>query len=286
MIIVTDDSERLRRGSSFGAAADAYDEHRPGYPEAAVRWALEPAATGGVADDIPGAGGLAGLRVLDLGAGTGILTRQLVGLGLAVAAVEPDPAMLGALRRQLTSVPALDGTAESIPLPDASVRAVLCGQAMHWFDLERSLPEIARVLAPGGVLAALWNTDDDRVDWVAGLHAAAEGAGGPTVSSSRAQTVQAGFLKASGSAAFAPTEIEDFPHGYQRTAGSLVDAFSTHSMFLVMPPERRERVLGQVRSYVRSRPETSGGPFTMPMITSVLRAVRKCGQEVESTRGQ
>jgi len=272
---VTDDSERLRRGSSFGAAAGAYDEHRPGYPEAAIRWALEPVTAGTVAGDIPGGDGLAGLPVLDLGAGTGILTAQLVRLGLAVAAVEPDPAMLGTLRRRLTSVPAMDGTAESIPLPDASVRAVLCGQAMHWFDLERSLPDIARVLSPGGVLAALWNTDDDRADWVAGLHAAAEGAAGPAVSSYRAQTVNAWFGKASGSAAFEPTEIEDFPHGYARTADSLVAAFATHSKFLVMPSDQRERVLGQVRSYVRSRPETSGGEFTMPMVTSVLRTTRK-----------
>lgn len=275
MIGVTDDSERLRRGSSFGAAAGAYDEHRPGYPEAAIRWALEPVTTDAVAADLPGAGGLAGLRVLDLGAGTGILTTQLVRLGTAVAAVEPDAAMLGQLRRRLPSVPALDGAAEAIPLPDASVRAVLCGQAMHWFDLERSLPEIARVLSPGGVLAALWNTDDDRVDWVAGLHAAAEGSGGPTVSASRAQTVDAGFRRASGSPAFEPTEIEHFPHGYRRTPDSLVEALATHSKFLVMPPDERERVLGQVRSYVRSRPEISGGEFTMPMVTSVLRTIRK-----------
>lgn len=272
---VSDDSERLRRGSSFGAASEAYDEHRPGYPEAAIRWALEPVTTDGVAGDLPGAGGLAGLRVLDLGAGTGILTAQLVRLGTAVAAVEPDAAMLGRLRRRLPSVPALDGAAEAIPLPDASVRAVLCGQAMHWFDLERSLPEIARVLSPGGVLAALWNTDDDRVEWVAGLHAAAEGAGGPTVSASRAQTVDAAFRKAGGSPAFEPTEIEHFSHGCQRTPDSLVEALATHSRFLVMPPDERERVLDQVRAYVRSRPEISGGEFTVPMVTSVLRAVRK-----------
>lgn len=272
---VTDDSERLRRGSSFGGAAAEYDEHRPDYPEEAIRWALAPVTGEGIAGDIPGAGGLAGLQVLDLGAGTGKLTAQLVRLGTAVAAVEPDPAMLRRLRRLLPSVPALDGAAESIPLPGGSVRAVLCGQAMHWFDLERSLPEIARVLSPGGVLAALWNTDDDRVDWVAGLHAAAEGAGGPTVSSSRAQTVDARFRKASGAPAFEPAVIEDFPHGYQRTPGSLVAALATHSKFLTMEPGPRERVLGQVRSYIRSRPEISGGEFTVPMVTSVLRTVRK-----------
>lgn len=260
--------KRVSRGSSFGAAAAQYDEHRPDYPEDAVRWALAPVVPSG-SDD------LAGLQVLDLGAGTGKLTAQLVKLGVAAAAVEPDPAMLATLRRQLPSVPALAGSAESIPLPDGSVRAVLCGQAMHWFDLERSLPDIARVLSPGGVLAALWNTDDDRVDWVAGLHAAAEGAAGPTVSSSRAHAVEARFRRASGSPAFHAAEIEDFPHGYRRTPGSLVAGFATHSMLLTMEPGERERVLGQVRSYVRSRPEIPDGEFTVPMVTSVLRAVRK-----------
>ena len=262
------DDERSQRGSSFGAVAKAYDEHRPDYPRDAIRWALAPAAP----DE--GAGGLAGLRVLDLGAGTGKLTAQLVGLRVAVAAVEPDPAMLSELRRRLPSVPALDGSAESIPLPDGSVRAVLCGQSMHWFDLERSLPEIARVLVPGGVLAALWNTDDDRVDWVSGLHAAAEGTAGPTVSALRAQTVAGWLSQASGSAAFGPTEISDFPHGFRRTAGSLIAALATHSRLLVMAPGERERVLGQIRSYVYARPETAG-EFTMPMVTSVLRTVAK-----------
>ena len=161
----------LRHGSSFGTAAAAYAEHRPDYAEAAVRWALQ----------LPG-GDPAGSsrtgpprRVLDLAAGTGKLTAALAGLGAEVTAVEPDPAMLAELRRGLPSVRALPGRAEEIPLPDGSVDAVLAGQAMHWFDLDRAVPEIARVLAPGGVLAGLWNVDDDRVDWVAALAADQQG---------------------------------------------------------------------------------------------------------------
>src|SRR6202034_921579 len=122
------------------------------------------------------------LRVLDLGAGTGKLTAVLLGLGAQVTAVEPDAAMLGELRRGLPAVRALPGSAERIPLPDASVDAVLCGQALHWFDLSRALPEIARVLVPGGALGGLWNSDDDRVPWVAGLQEAAEGAASPPLS--------------------------------------------------------------------------------------------------------
>src|SRR6476660_1148222 len=105
--------------SCFGVAAAAYAEHRPDYAEAAVRWALEPAP---------------GSRVLDLGAGTGKLTATLASLGAEVIAVEPDPAMLTELRRALPTVRALPGSAEAIPLPDASVDAVVSGNAMHWFD--------------------------------------------------------------------------------------------------------------------------------------------------------
>ena len=146
--------ERLLHSSSFGAAAAAYAEHRPDYARAAVRWALELAP---------------GLRVLDLGAGTGKLTGTLVSLGAEVIAVEPDPAMLSELRGALPTVRALRGSAEAVPVPDASVDAVLAGNAMHWFDMDVAGPEIARVLVPGGILAGLWNVIDNRVDWVAGL---------------------------------------------------------------------------------------------------------------------
>jgi SAM-dependent methyltransferase len=134
--------ELLLHRLSFGAAAAAYAEHRPDYAQAAVRWALELAP---------------GPRVLDLGAGTGKLTATLVALGTEVIAVEPDPAMLAELRRELPAVPALPGNAEAIPLPDASVDAVLAGNALHWFDMDIAGSEIARVLVPGGILAGLWN---------------------------------------------------------------------------------------------------------------------------------
>ena len=146
--------ERLLHRSSFGAAAAAYAEHRPDYARAAARWAVEPAP---------------GPRVLDLGAGTGKLTATLVALSADVIAVEPDPAMLTELRRALPDVRARPGSAEAIPLPDASVDAVLAGNALHWFDMAVAGPEMARVLVPGGILAGLWNVMDDRVDWVAGL---------------------------------------------------------------------------------------------------------------------
>lgn len=255
--------ERARRGSSFGAVAGAYAEHRPDYPVDAVRWCVAP-----LGRDI------AGLRVLDLGAGTGKLTATLAQIGAAVTAVEPDEAMLGELRHALPSVRALSGPAEAIPLPDASVDAVLCGQAMHWFDMSRAVPEIARVLVPGGVLGALWNSDDDRVEWVAGLQEAAEGAASPSLSRRRSEA--AGFsTEQFGTELFGPAERAEFPHSQRLNADTLVALIGTHSHVLIMDPARRERLTGQVRSYLASRPETAAGEFKLPMVTSVVRTVRR-----------
>src|SRR5689334_20923777 len=110
-----------RRALSFGAAAAEYDAARPTYPAEAVRWTLP--------DDAH--------RVLDLGAGTGKLTRVVLDLGLEAVAVEPDDAM-----RALIPAESHAGTAEEIPLPDASVDAIVVGQAFHWFDPARALPEM------------------------------------------------------------------------------------------------------------------------------------------------
>jgi SAM-dependent methyltransferase len=257
-----DEEERLRRGSSFGAVAEAYAEHRPDYPAAAVRWCLAPAGSG-----------VARLRVLDLGAGTGKLTAVLTALGADVTSVEPDPGMLAELSRALPGARALPGSAEAIPLPDGSVDAVLCGQAMHWFNLEQALPEIARVLVRGGVLAGLWNSDDDRVDWVAGLQAAAKGAASPSLSARRAEAAHFDMDELA-PALFAPPDRAEFPNGHRRTAQSLVASIATHSRVLVMAPDERVELLAGVATYLGGRPETASGEFTVPMITSALRAVR------------
>ncbi|WP_407951908.1 class I SAM-dependent methyltransferase [Plantactinospora veratri] len=253
---------RHLHASSFGAAATAYAEHRPDYARAAIRWALQSA---------PGA------RVLDLGAGTGKLTATLVELGADVTAVEPDPAMLTELRGVLPDVPALPGSAEAIPLPDASVDAVLAGNAMHWFDMAVAGPEIARVLAPGGILAGLWNVVDDRVDWVAGLaRVSGSAAIGPrdTPASWRAETADAHLPKTGGAARFGSAEQAEFPHGQLRTADSLVATLATRAGMLVMPERERQATLGRIRAFLASRPETADGGFTLPMLTCVLRVRR------------
>jgi len=255
-------TERLGHSSSFGAAAAAYAEHRPDYAQAAVCWALESAP---------------GPRVLDLGAGTGKLTATLVALGAEVIAVEPDPAMLTELRRALPAVRALPGGAEAIPLPDASVDAVLAGNALHWFDMAVAGPEIARVLAPGGILAGLWNVLDDRMDWVAGLERVSGSAAiGPrdTLSSWRAATADMHLPNTGLVARFGSPEQAEFPHGQRRTADSLVATIATRAGMLVMPEQQQEATLGRIRAFLASRPETAHGEFTLPMLTGVLRVRR------------
>ena len=129
----------------FGAVAADYDRGRPSYPAAVVGRLVEVAGLG------------PGLEVLDLAAGTGKLTRQLVAAGASVVAVEPSAGMRERLAASLPGVRALDGTGEAIPLPDHAVDLVTVAQAFHWFRTGEALDEIHRVLRPGGWLALTWN---------------------------------------------------------------------------------------------------------------------------------
>jgi ubiquinone/menaquinone biosynthesis C-methylase UbiE len=135
---------------SFGGVADAYERGRPTYPAEAVRWML----------------GEEPLTVLELGAGTGKLTRVMVDLGHDVHATDPDAAMLKILEAEVPGVPTARAGAEEIPLGDGSVDAVIAAQAFHWFDLDKALPEIARVIRPGGRLCLVWNTRNEKIPWV------------------------------------------------------------------------------------------------------------------------
>ena len=143
----THDSSPAR---SFGSVAKAYDKARPDYPAKAAAWLM-----GGEAR-----------TVIELGAGTGKLTRQLVEQGHDVHATDPDPEMLRVLQEACPGVRTSIATAEAIPAPDRSVDVVVAAQSFHWFDPDVALPEIARVLKPGGHIALVWNVRDERIPWV------------------------------------------------------------------------------------------------------------------------
>ena len=133
---VAGDDDLAAMAASFDQAADVYEKSRPGYPSEAVDWLLPAGAK----------------TVLDLGAGTGKLTRALTARGLDVIAVDPSPKMLDQLRDAVPEAIVREGTAEDIPIADASLDAVLVAQAWHWVDQDLALPSVARVLKPGGTL--------------------------------------------------------------------------------------------------------------------------------------
>jgi SAM-dependent methyltransferase len=249
--VTTPDAElHAKRAASFGAQAAAYADHRPDYPAGAIDWVLPQGAH----------------HVLDLAAGTGKLTHSLLTRGLRVTAVEPDPEMLAELARRTPQAEALPGTAEAIPLPDASVDAVLVGQAFHWFDVPKALDEIGRVVRPGGVLGALWNYEDSRVGWVAQFE--------ELVRAQANRTWAPPNLMPGSHPLFEPFEWEVFDHAFRRTAESLAATMSTQSHMLVATAEDRQATLDRVMAYLRDRPETRDGEFDLPLRTQVFRTRR------------
>ena len=220
-MIVHRDPEGRGPAESFRLVADVYERSRPEYPDGAVSWLV---------GDEP-------LDVVDLGAGTGKLTRSLARLGHRVTAVEPLPEMLDQLRAAVPGVTALEGSAEAIPLDDASVDAVTCAQAFHWFDHPAAIAEMARVLRPGGHAALVWNARDDRVPWIAELSAAI---GAETVND---LDVSPEF---DASGLFEPVEQADFDHAQPLDRESLRELVLSRSYCAMRTPEEREPIIAEV----------------------------------------
>lgn len=242
-------AERDRRelAGSFGRAAGEYERARPGYPEEAVDWLLP-----------------AGARtVLDLGAGTGKLTRSLAARGLDVLAVEPSVEMRETLAAALPGVRALAGTAEEIPLPDASVDAIAVAQAWHWVQESRALPEAARVLRPGGTLALIWNIRDESVDWVRRLT--------DVMHKSGAELALEGEVEIG--SPFGPTETFELSWKRPMTLDLLLEMVRSRSYVITAPEAEREAILAGVRELVEAEPALSGqAEFDLPYVTRGFRA--------------
>ncbi|MDX6196926.1 MAG: hypothetical protein QOJ79_77 [Actinomycetota bacterium] len=230
-----------RRALSFGSAAAQYDAARPSYPPDAVRWAVGDAT-----------------RVLDLGAGTGKLTRVVLDLGLDAVAVEPDDAM-----RALIPAESHDGTAEAIPLADESVDAVVVGQAFHWFNPTRAIPEMLRVLRPGGRIGLFWNLYDDGVDWVASLCDLCEAEARVTLAK------EAGTPPFDGSAwGTSEPEVRQVPHEQPMNRELLATQLRSTSKFILMAEPAREALVARVLAVA------PGDEFVLPHVCQVWRATK------------
>jgi ubiquinone/menaquinone biosynthesis C-methylase UbiE len=240
---------------SFDRVAGAYQNARPSYPAAALEWVLEAAP---------------GRRVVDLAAGTGKLTEVLVAVGADVTAVEPLANMRAELERALPSVRALDGTAEQMPLPDASADAVFVGQAFHWFDAPAALAEIARVLVPGGALGLVWNLRDERVPWVADLTVALRGAADVLAVS---RGISERPLE---SDRFTAAERREFPNPVPFDRARLREWAASTSRIAVLPEGEREAALDDVVRVADEHPALANRhTFDMPFVALAVRATRR-----------
>lgn len=240
---------------SFGRQAASYEAGRPGYPLAAVEWMLEAVTTAGRRP-----------RVADVGAGTGKLTRVVVETGAEVVAVDPDAEMLAALRAELPAVPTAIGTAESLPLADDSLDAVVLGQAWHWVDPVAASHEIGRVVRAGGALGLVWNIRDEREPWVARMTQIMHGSnaevmmheGGPRVA-----------------APFPALQERLFAWSRPMTADRLMAMARSRSYLITAPAEDRARVEAELLALFGSLPALAGGgAIDLPYLTHAFRTTR------------
>lgn len=238
---------RPERAASFARVADAYERARPGYPADAVLWLA----------------GATPCDVVDLGAGTGKLTRSLAALRHHVVAVDPLAEMLDQLRTAVPDATAVVGSAESMPLPDASADVVACAQAFHWFDQEPAVAEIARVLRPGGRIALVWNVRDERVPWVADLSDAMVGRTGVERGAS-------GPIERSG--LFGKVERARFEHTQDVDRAALRELVLSRSYCAVLPEEERAPILGRVDALFDAH--ARDGVLTLPYVVECFRAER------------
>lgn len=226
-----------RAASGFGAAAAAYDRGRPSYPPEAV---ARLARRFGLGPESP---------VLDLAAGTGKLTSALPG---RVIAVEPTAAMLEVLRARLPEVDARAGTAEAIPVEDASVEAVFVGEAFHWFRTREACAEIARVLVPGGGLALLWNRAEwDDLPW----HAAFVALSQPYREAAGAFPADDWRDELDATGRFAPRQEADVEMVHRTDLEGFVALVSSWSWIAGLPAGERAAFLGRVRELVADAPD-------------------------------
>jgi SAM-dependent methyltransferase len=246
---------------SFGAIAEDYDRLRPGPPEAAVDWLVP-----------------AGCQVaVDLGAGTGLLTRALARKVRHVVAVEPDPRMAAVLQAHAAEarshgIRVAQSRGEEIPLPDASADGVFASSAWHWLDPERAPREIARVLRDGGRLGVIWTTRDRSTDWVREVEAIRDDVAGPADDREdrwarhRREVTLPGQL-------FGNVETASFSSTRQMTTGDFVDMLATYSGAITASQQDRDAALDRARAVLERR-FPGAAEIEVPMRSWCYRAER------------
>ncbi len=244
-----DRAELQARARSFGSVAAEYAARRPGYPADAVAFLV----------------GAGSRRVLDLGAGTGLLTQVVHDAGHDVVAVDPSPDMLGELSTRLPGVTPAVGTAEAIPVGDATVDAVVAGQAAHWFDPAPAAREIRRVLRRGGTLGLIWNTRDERIPWVGAL-------GELIAAESRGHEADQGVVDHFARALASGVDVVESGTVQQVTAEDVVAGIATRSYVALMDDVRRAAFLAGVRELLDGHPDTRGRELLeLPYVTRAYR---------------
>jgi len=221
-------------GLSFGNVAALYDRVRPSYLPQALDRAQEALELDASAE------------VLDLAAGTGRLTEELARRFARVIAVEPNEAMSSLNGHDVV----LNGTAEAIPLPGSSVDAVFVGEAMHWFDAERAVPEIARVLRARGGVARLsnewWTTEPPLPERAVELLGAVYAASG------RAAVVQT-WREAFARSGFEPLRDEEFAWKLPVDRDTLLSLYQTTSSMAALPEHERAALVAALRPLLDGR---------------------------------
>jgi SAM-dependent methyltransferase len=246
------------RATSFGNVAESYDRVRPGPPAQALDW-LVPAGRG---------------VAVDLAAGTGLFTRALIGRAARVVAVEPDARMREVLARRSPGADVVAGVGEALPLPDASADAVFVSTAWHWLDPARAVPEIARVLRPGGRLGVIWTSRDRGQDWVAELDLLRlGGARAGDVSDVRAKLDRDHSVTLPAGSDFEAEEAASFYFTRTVSVGDVIEWLATNSAFITAAEDDREAGLARCRA---APEEKAGGAsvIEMPMRSWCWRAVR------------
>ena len=239
--------------TSFGAQASAYEAGRPDYPREAVAWMLEPVSA------------QAQPAVADVGAGTGKLTRVALAVGAQVTAIDPDPDMLDALRTAVPDVPTHVGTAENLPLPDASQDAVILGQAWHWVEPVAGSLEVARVLRPGGVLGLIWNIRDESTPWLRRLT--------EIMRASRAERVLADGHPVVAEP-FGPLEQEQWTWVRPMTRQKLLDMARSRSYVITASDDERARIEDGLAELFDEVGAVDDAVVDLPYVTRAYRAIR------------